>query len=134
MSVVVTQPLVLSCNATDNWKVCSWHIIDGPHCLYRYTYDPDSVGYQWENNEEICDSHFNSPKFTGSDGYKFGKQNQLCQIKIESAEFKHEGEYECWIQKCNEEKDGGCKATEKDMFPSKAKILVKVNLVSEKIL
>ena len=125
ISVFQTRPIALICNATDNWKECTWQKIDGEHCIFRYNYNPERVGSQWENTEVTCDSLFKNPKFIGSNGYEYGKKNHLCQIEIESAEFDHEGEYECRLQKCQEAKDGGCQSNAKEL-PLTAKVSVKV--------
>ena len=120
------DPLILGCNTSDNWRVCIFKKEGhGEVCKFQYTFTKDRIGSPWENDKLVCDSIFNNPVFEGSVGHETGKLNQLCQIKIDRAEYEHTGEYECKFFRCGDINNGKCQITTKG-HPSTAKIAVKV--------
>ena len=120
------EPLVLGCNSSARWFICTWKKEEGGEvCKFQYTHNKHREESPWKNEELLCDSHFKKPEFIGSDEHEHGKVNNLCQIKINDVESKHAGEYECKLERFCEKTDGKCHFTSKDQSSS-AKISVLV--------
>ena len=115
--------LVLACDASDNWKTCSWkhHSID---TICRFTYVSDNV-YVWKVTKDGCGDKFGSPKFE-QDSSTDIFNNRVCEISISYPKLKHIGEWECELESCNLKNDGGCKTESNESAIAIGKIIVEV--------
>ena len=84
---------------------------------------------KWILAPHNCDDSINGNAIIdGSEGYRNGDKNHLCQLRFQTSQFYYEDKWTCMLESCKIPKKGGCKSVNGSGLSAEATIDMKVVL------